>query len=86
MGSAGILYFFNILIVKHLSKSGSELKILKQANNLTLKYCQGPFMYLDNIDEDVDGSIHCQHEMIPFGQNLGPGRPVNQFSVVENLI
>ena len=37
---------------------------------------------LDDIDEDVDGGIDGQHEVIPLGKNLSPRRPVKKFSVV----
>ena len=41
---------------------------------------------LDDIDEDVDGGIDGQHEVIPLGKNLSPRRPVKEFSIVKNLI
>ena len=41
---------------------------------------------LDDIDEDVDGGVDGQHEMVPLGQDLSPWRPVDQAAVVEHLV
>ena len=48
--------------------------------------CFAVFTNLDNVNKDVDGGIDSQHEMVPPGQDLCPGRPDQQLPVVDHLV
>ena len=45
-----------------------------------------PILYLDDIDDDVDGSIDCQHEVIELGDHICPEWPIHQLAVVDHLV
>ena len=43
-------------------------------------------LYLDDINDDVDGSIDCQHEVIQLGDHICPFWPIHQLPVVDHLV
>ena len=42
--------------------------------------------YLNNINKDIYGGVHGQHEMVDPRQNLRPRGPVHQCAINEDLM
>lgn len=63
-----------MLGTQHGFQGCSELEILpnKKSRNLSGCFCPS---YLYHIDEDVDGCVDGEHQVVTLGQDLGPGRP-----------
>ena len=44
------------------------------------------FTHFYHIDEDVDGGVDGEHEVITLGQNLGPGWPEEELAIGDHLV
>ena len=43
------------------------------------------FAHLGHIDDDVAGGVDDEHEVVPAGEVISPGRPVEKFTVLNHL-
>ena len=72
-----------ILGPQHFLQSCSELEILLNKNEREV-FCL--YVYLYHIDEDVDGGVDGEHQVVALGQNLGPGRPEQELAIADHLV
>ena len=67
-------------------RAALNLKSFKTKNGSSrLSRCFCP-SYLYHVDEDVNGGIDGEHQVVALGQDLGPGRPEQQLAIGDHLV
>ena len=67
-------------------RAALNLKSFKTKNgSSSLSRCFCP-SYLYHVDEDVNGGIDGEHQVVALGQDLGPGRPEQQLAIGDHLV
>ena len=61
---------------------GNKSQVLRQCMHTVTEYENN----LKDIDDNVEGGIGNEHDVIPASQSFSPGRPLDDVSILDHLI